>query len=137
MANKYYLCSKDIFDGPHLIGELRRTAGGDYEFNYMISGEKFPDWFMMIPGFENLHEVYSGEKVLRGIIGLCVPQETHPGIRDFLKTYEMTEYNPWEMLVAMIDRQKRMAINKQPLCDSHERIYFYEEMPERVHRYDQ
>jgi len=55
---KYFLLSKDIGDGPYLLGELTRLSKGEYEFTYMIKGGEFPEWFMSIPGMETIAKTY-------------------------------------------------------------------------------
>ena len=136
MRDRYYLCSKDIGDGPYLLGELTRDGDREYSFRYMIKGSKFPEWFMSIPGMENVDEVYGTEKVLDCIIHRVTPREgtTNAGI--LMRYNNVPVYDEWDLLESQMAAYDRCKKTKFPLSDSHELFYFYSEIPRKVNRYD-
>jgi len=58
MTNKFYILSKDLGDGPHLMGVLERLDGLTYTFKYLLKGEPTEEqWFLKIPGFNDIYQV--------------------------------------------------------------------------------
>ena len=125
MAEKYYLKSKDVGEGAYLIGELVRLAKGEYRFRYMLPGDRFPDWYVQIPGFRDTRRIYETQEVKRYIIHRIVPDEGTWAARVIMAQNGITAYDEWDILVALIDQHALYQFGSQPLSDSHELFYFY------------
>ena len=136
MADRYYLLSKDIGDGPYLMGLLTRPNKGEYQFRYMISGTDFPEWFMEIPHMEDIDKTYGTQFVQHLILYRMVPAEGTWGADILMKQSGVSEYDEWEMLESLIVQHELYKINDAPLCDSHQLFYFYEEIPAHANRFD-
>lgn len=135
-VDKYYLLSKDIGDGPYLMGDLSRLAKGVYTFKYMIKGDKFPEWFMSIPGMEIIDKLYETEEVKNKIIHRVTPREGTWLATQLMIQNKVPVYDEWNLLESQMAVHERLKIDKYPLSDSHEIFYFYKEIPKRVNRYD-
>lgn len=138
MADIYYLCTKDIGDGPHLIGKLEKLSEDEYQFQYMINADKFPEWFIYIPEMDNIHKVYKKDDTWKYIIRRMVPEKDTFQSKVFEEQFNLSskDYNEWKYLELAIDFYDTVKGDKFPLCDSHEIMYFYKELPKKVHRYD-
>jgi hypothetical protein len=137
MLNKYYLLSKDIGDGPYLLGELVRLSRGEYSFRYMIKGNRFPEWFMEIPEMRDMGRIYDTEEVKNFIIHRITPRESTWLANELMKQNGITIYDEWDILESQMETHDKYKVDKYPLSDSHEHFYFYPEIPRRVNRYDQ
>ncbi|MDR0920154.1 MAG: hypothetical protein LBM93_13065 [Oscillospiraceae bacterium] len=135
MADKYYIISKDIGDGGHLMGLLERLGYDEYSFKYLIKGDTFPYWFMEIPNLSDIHKVYGTDEVKRHILARMVHDEGTLASKWMMEQNGITKYNYWDIF----ESQMRVYIpnDKYPFHDSHKIMYFYQEMPPwRVNRYD-
>jgi len=144
MIDHFYILSKDCGDGPYYIGDLRRLSKGHYKFNYAFTSEKFPKYFMYIPGFEDINSEYYDEDVVKYLLERVVLEPTHMFIRSFMDNYGMTDisvddYDPWDTLVLMCDDWKRThpVGDIFPLRDGNQTVYFYESLPKGVNRFDE
>ena len=136
MADRYYLLSKDTGDGPSLIGELRRLRRGDYQFRYMIRGDRFPEWYLQIPGLRDIHQLYGSRESKMCILHRVVPEEESWAADVMMKQHAFHAYDEWDMLEALIVQHGRYENDPLPLCDSHKIFYFYKEIPDDANRYD-
>jgi len=136
MADRYYLLSKDTGDGPYLLGNLARVSKGEYVFNYMIAGDKFPEWFMQIPGMPDTAKTYETQEVKEKIIHRVTPREGTFNAEGMMAQNGVPEYDEWDLLESQIAHHERLRTDKFPLSDSHQIFYFYAEMPRRVNRFD-
>ena len=136
MADTYYLMSKDTGDGPHLIGALKQLRKGDYQFRYMIRGDRFPAWFLQIPGFRDVSRIYGTQEVTRWIMNRLVPVEGAWAADIVMKQNNIKKYDPWALLESLVAQYARCGISDMPLCDSHQLFYFYNAIPANANRYD-
>ena len=143
MAEKYYLLSKDVGDGPYYIGDLERLSKGRYRFKYAFSGERFPKWFMHIPNLDNINKEYTDEEVVHGILDRIAFEPTHMFVRSFMDSYGFKDvatedYDQWDALVALCEEHKRAhpVWDIWPKHDCKQLLYFYEELPSILNRYD-
>ena len=128
MAEQYFLKTKDIGEGARLIGELTRLTKGEYRFQYTISGDRFTDWYVQIPGFRDIHRIYETQEVKRYILRRIVPAEGSWAAEVMMTQNGITTYDEWDILVSLIDQHEQYRLDSQPLCDSHELFYFYPAM---------
>ena len=136
MSEYYYLLSKDIGDGPHLIGQLTRSGKGQYQFRYMFRDPGFPHWFMRIPRMADSQKLYTNQEVLNGILLRAVPEQGEWAASLLMKQNGIAEYDEWALLESMIELHRRLGFDRQPFCDSHQQFYFYSEIPDNARRYD-
>ena len=136
MAKRYYLLSKDIGDGPYLIGELSHPDYGEYQFRYMIDGERFPRWFMQLPRMRDTKKVYGTRETLHLIIYRIVPQEGTWEAGILLNQFPDTHYDEWDLLELLLEQHERYRADDSPMCDSHQLFYFYKEIPKNANRFD-
>ena len=136
MVERYYLMSKDLGDGPHLIGELSRLRKDEYQFRYMISADQFPQWFMQIPRFWDIRRTYETEEVMWLIINRLVPSEGSWAADALMQQNGIEQYDEWDLLESLIEQYEQYQLDTQPLCDSHQLFYFYKQIPANAHRYD-
>jgi len=138
MVNKFYILSKDLGDGPHLIGILERLENSEYTFKYLIEKEPSEEmWFLKIPGFNDIGKIYTGDKVKDGIIHRMIPEKDHMFIEGFLNQEDMKEYDEWVLLNKLWERWERThKVTKYPYHDMKERVFLYKSLPERLHRHD-
>ena len=138
MTNKFYILSKDLGDGPHLIGILERLDDSTYTFRYLLKEEPTEkQWFLKIPGFNDINRIYTGDKVKDGIIHRMVPEEDHMFINSFLEQESMSVYDEWELLNKLWERWDSVhKVTKYPYHDMKERVYLYKVLPRRLHRHD-
>ena len=138
MADRYYLLSKDTGGGPSLIGELRRLRRGDYQFRYMLRGDRFPEWYLQIPGLRDIHQLYGSREARRFILHRVVPEEESWAADVLMQQHAIKGYDEWDMLEALIVQhaQYENESDPLPLCDSNQIFYFYREIPEDANRYD-
>jgi len=136
IMEKYFLLSKDIGDGPYLLGELVRLSKGEYEFRYMIKGDKFPQWFMAIPGMEDIAKTYGTDEVKDRIIHQVTPRRSTWLAGQLMKQNNVPEYDEWELLESQLALYDKRKTDKYPLGNSHQNFYFYKEIPGKVNRYD-
>jgi hypothetical protein len=136
MIEKYYLLSKDTGQGPNLIGLLERIDKDVYSFKYMIKGEKFPEWFMKIPGLDDINATYGTEDVKKNIIYRVTPRQgTELAVR-LMKQNDVPVYDEWDLLRSQIAVHDKYKSDIFPLSDSHQIFYFYDKIPRKVNRYD-
>ena len=129
----YFLMTKDLGNGPHLLGVLRRTDVG-YEFEYAAD---IPKEFE-IPGLLISHNKHYDDNVKNYILHRVVPESTHMFIKEFLQQENMQEYDEWELLNRLWERfRKNNKQTKYPLHDRKQRVYFYKALPGRYHRFEQ
>ena len=136
MADKYYLLSKDVGDGPYLIGELSKHANNQYGFKYLIKGEKFPKWFMQLPRMASIKKTYSSNETLYYLIFRIVPEEESWQASILMKQFDLDAYDPWTILESLIEQHEQINPDEAPLCDSHQFFYIYKEIPENANRFD-
>ena len=136
MADKYYLMSKDIGDGPYLIGEMLRLEPGEYRFRYLINGNRFPQWFMQMPGLRDISKTYGSRETLHMIIYRLVPQENSWEAGILMRQNGISEYDEWELLESLIEQHEYYKAHPAPLCDSHQLFYLYTEIPHHTNRFD-
>jgi len=129
MGDRYYLLSKDVGDGPYLIGELCREGADDYSFRYMIDRPEFPQWFMEIPGMSGIRRTYGTDEVLQCVLHRVVPNAGTRLAQIYKEDLGLESDHPWEMLEALIKRWEGVRTTKYPLSDSHDKFFFYEEIP--------
>jgi hypothetical protein len=129
MAGKYYLMAKDIGNGPYLMGELIQIGIGKYQFSYMIGADSFPEWYMVIPGMNDLGRTYGTDEVKEHILGCLIPESGSWGADIMMKQFGVAEYDEWALLESLIAQHERLGSDGIPLCDSHQMFYFYPEMP--------
>ncbi|MCL2631848.1 MAG: hypothetical protein FWD45_01995 [Coriobacteriia bacterium] len=135
MSDKYYLMSKDIGDGPYLIGELTRTANSEYQFRYLIKGSRFPHWFMQIPRMNEIDKTYQTREVLGYILYRVVPEEDEWAADVLMQQNNITSYDEWTILESLIAQHERYRTDNSPLSDSQQLFYFYKEVPENAHTF--
>lgn len=141
MANLYYIMTKDIGDGPHLIGKLEKLDRENCQFQYMIKGNDFPYFILHLPNLHDVSKVYNTEETWIGIMSHVVPENGSHACRLIQERHGLdpNRYNVWDFLEYLIsfhnDLTKKAHI-RLPFHDSYERIYFYEEIPRRCYRYD-
>ncbi|MCL2136681.1 MAG: hypothetical protein FWH40_04055 [Coriobacteriia bacterium] len=136
MAESYYLMSKDIGDGPYLLGKLSRIKKGEYQFRYMVNAPDFPYWFMQIPRLNDLDKTYQSQEVLSYIIYRIVPDQSEWASGILMQQNGISDYDEWELLVSLIEQHSQHSIDGQPFCDSNQLFYFYTEIPAQAHRFD-
>ena len=134
--DKYYLLSKDVGDGPYLMGELKRLSKNEYQFQYLIKGDKFPEWFMKIPGMDDLTKVYETKEVKDKIIHRVTPREGTFHAIGMMKQNNVSKYDEWILLESQMALHEKYKTDKFPMSDSHQIFYFYPEIPRRVNRFD-
>jgi hypothetical protein len=133
---QFYLLSKDCGDDPHLIGVLKRLGRSEYSFQYLIKADKFPEWFMWLDGFDEIGKVYESEEA-KALIHWVVPRPEKLPAMWFQKTYDVPVYDEWLLLCKIADfHNKTNKWDNYPISDSHERIYFNEEVPRGANRYN-
>ena len=133
---KYYLLSKDTGQGPYLIGVLQRAEKKQYVFKYMINRQEFPEWFMKIPGFDDLNTIYGTEAVKEHIIHRVTPKEGTKLALLLMNQNKVPVYDEWDLLQSQIEMYDKVKSDIFPLSDSHQIFYFYENIPKKVNRYD-
>ena len=136
MADSYYLLSKDTGDGPYLLGILMRLGEDEYEFKYLIKGDRFPHWFMQIPRLGDISRVYKTQEVLHYIIYRVVPEDDEWAAEVIMKNNGLRYYDEWTILELLINQHAQHMPHEQPLCDSHQLFYFYSEIPKNANRFD-
>ena len=136
MADRYYLMSKDIGDGPYLIGELTRPESGEYRFRYLIDGSAFPAWFMQLPGLRDISKTYGTRETVHLIIYRIVPQEHSWEAGILMRQVGVSDYDEWDLLEFLIKQHERYRADSTPLCDSHQLFYLYSEIPPNANRFD-
>jgi hypothetical protein len=135
--DKYYLLSKDTGNGPYLIGELKRISESEYQFKYMIKGDNFPEWFMHIPGMDDINKLYETEEVKNKIIHRVTPRKGSVNAIDMMKQNGLDVYDEWDLLESQMVLHEQYKADKFPLSDSHKIFYFYPELPMWVNKYDE
>ena len=134
--DRYFLLSKDTGQGAYLIGLLTRTAKGEYTFEYMINKPEFPEWFMKIPGMDDLNKVYNTDEVKKLIIHRVTPREGTFLASILMKEHNVSVYDEWDLLELQMSIHNKYKPDIFPLSDSHQIFYFYEDIPKKVNRYD-
>lgn len=139
--NYYYIMTKDVGAGPHLIGKLTRLSNVDYQFEYMIAGDKFPNIMTHIPDMDDIHKVYNTDETWNGIMRRVVVSKDSTQCKTFEEFYGLDheKYNQWDYLERNIKTWEMICENnymRVPFGDPYERIYFYKEIPGRCFRYD-
>lgn len=141
MPDRYYILSKDVGRGQHLVGILDRLAPTEYSFRYCIAGDSFPYFWMRLYAMHDIHKVYGTEDVNKNIMRCFVPPVTDPDYQAMCDTFDISreqamKMTNWELLEEHINFYDKIRLDKFPLCDAHERMYFYKELPRGVIRHD-
>ena len=137
----YYLMTKDIGNGPHLIGKLERIDKDNYQFHYMIKSDKFPNILVHIPDMDDTHKLYDTQETWHGIMRRIVPKEGSWACKAIMKEHnlDIEKYNVWDFLVYLAGFHARLMARahiRRPFHDPYEKFYFYKEIPKRCYRYD-
>ena len=119
-----------------MIGEIQRPQKGEYQFRYLIRGERFPEWFLQIPGMRDIRRTYGTRETLAYIIYRIVPEEGSWAAGALMGCHGLEVYDAWAILESLIAQHMRYGLDAQPFCDSHQIFYFYPEIPADAHRYD-
>lgn len=141
MLDYYYIMSKDIGVGPHLIGILERIDRDNYQFRYLIKSNKFPNIIVHLSDMDDTHKIYNTSETWHSIMRRVVPGKDSPQCISIEKEYGLKheEYNAWDFLDCLYNFHTELmkkANRRLPFHDSYERIYFYKELPRRFFRYD-
>jgi hypothetical protein len=96
--NKLYLYSTDFGDGPELIGTIVKD-GGDYSFSYAAPNDV--KWYQLLKPYTDTQKVY-GTDVVKSLFRRLIPMEADYYTPYYLKQYDMSEYDEWELLLRFI-----------------------------------
>ena len=98
MIDKIYLYSTDFGDGPELIGVIDKQ-GDEYTFAY--ADPESIKWYQIIKPYKDVYKIY-GTEVVKSLFRRLIPLEDDFYTPDYLKQYNMIEYNEWELLIRFI-----------------------------------
>jgi len=97
--NKIYLYSRDWGDGPELIGVIEKIDD-EYQFKYDAPDDV--KWYQIIKPYRDTHKVY-GTDAVKSLFSRVIPITADDFYTPhYLKQYNMTEYDEWELLIRFI-----------------------------------
>lgn len=142
MNDFYYIMTKDIGVGPHLIGKLERLSKDEYQFQYLIKDKKFPNIMVHIPNMDDTQKIYNTEETWKGIMSRVVPSKDSWACKEIEKEHGLdhSKYNVWDFLDYLYNFHTNLVKKvhrRLPFHDPYERVYFYKELPRRLFRYDE
>ncbi|MCL1802823.1 MAG: hypothetical protein FWG30_04170 [Eubacteriaceae bacterium] len=132
MANKYFLMSKDIGNGPLAIGELERIGIRKYRFSYSADKGDQHTWLTLIPGLDSNSPGYSNRKVKKSIFGRLIPKKGTWRAKKLSEQFGIAKYNEWDLLECLINQHEALGYSDLPLCDSHQIFYIYKQLPAKA-----
>lgn len=94
----YLVWNSPITHKKYKVAELYKENGKFY-FKYLLENvkEAEKDGFVLLIAFPSVNATYEN-KQLFAVFSSRLPEETRPEIKDILATYEMEEYDEFELL---------------------------------------